>query len=93
MSDPVLVAVVGAVGAILAGVLVELIRARRSVSRVEESGRRVEAEVTPNGGSSLRDAIGRIETEVIRIRDGQTRHGERLAAVEARLDERTRRTP
>ncbi|HEY0638708.1 MAG TPA: hypothetical protein VGD67_13745 [Pseudonocardiaceae bacterium] len=81
MSDAVLIAVISAFGLVLSGVLVEMVRNRRQTTKVA-------AEVSPNGGSSLRDAVARIEADVTRVRDTQVGHGERLAAVEARLNER-----
>jgi len=83
MSDAVLIAVISAMGLVLSGVLVELIRTRKQATKVAH-------EVTPNGGSSLRDAVARIEADVTKVRDTQVAHGERLAAVEARLNERSR---
>lgn len=87
MSEPVLIALIGAVAALLSGILVELIRTRRKTAKVE-------AEVTPNGGSSMKDALGRIEKEITEVRaeqrdsrTEQSRNGERLAAVEARLSD------
>lgn len=62
----------------LVGVMVELIKSRKRQDKVVN-------EVTPNGGSSLRDAISRIEQDGIKTREAQGRHGERLAAIEARL--------
>lgn len=87
MSDAVLIALIAAVGGLLSAILVELIRARKNTARVV-------SEVTPNGGSSIKDAVGRIEVQVreIRaeqgeIRTEQSRHGARLAAVEARVSD------
>lgn len=79
MSDAVVIAVISAVGLILSGVLVELIRARKRQDKVV-------AEVSPNGGGSIRDAVDRIEKQVDKVRDAQVSHGERLAKVEARVE-------
>lgn len=79
MSEPVMVAVVSALGLVLSGVLVELIRARKRQDKVV-------AEVTPNGGGSMRDIAARIEAQVDRIRDTQVVQGERLAKVEAKVE-------
>lgn len=80
MSDEVLIAVVSAVGLVLSGVLVELVRTRRKLT----------AEVSPNGGSSMRDAVDRsekaateIKGDLKEIRTELSRQGQRLAAVEA----------
>jgi hypothetical protein len=88
-TDGVLIAMVTVLGAIL----VELIRTRRKQNTVVQA-------VTPNHGSSLADAIGRIEQdlglgrEAIReLRAEQGRHGERLAGVEAVLGVDPRRRP
>jgi hypothetical protein len=98
MSDAVTVATIGAVGLILSGVLVELVRTRRRADSAAErattaaaQGAEVARQVVPNGGASLRDAVDRIEAGLSKVREDQGRHGERLAAVEARLDERNRR--
>jgi hypothetical protein len=64
--DVVLLALVG-----LAAVVVIALLGRRLSVTVGN----VHAELTPNGGSSVRDAIDRIEAEV-------TRHGERLDKLE-----------
>ena len=97
MSDPVTVAAIGAIGAILAGVLVELVRTRRRAdsaatqgAEAARQGAEVARQVVPNGGASLRDAVDRIEAGLSKVQEAQGRHGERLAAVEARLDERNR---
>jgi hypothetical protein len=64
--DVVLLALVG----LAAVVVITLVGRRLSVTVGN-----VHAELTPNGGSSVRDAIDRIEAEV-------TRHGERLDKLE-----------
>lgn len=71
-----MVAVVTAVGLVMSGVLVEMVRARKKQDSVVSA-------VTANGGSSMADAVNRIETEVRELRTVQTRHGERLAGIEA----------
>jgi hypothetical protein len=76
MSEAVLIAVVTATGLVLSGVLVELIRARKRTDTVVQA-------VTPNGGTSMADSVHRIEAEVHELRTIQTRHGERLAGIEA----------
>ena len=79
LTEGLLIAVVTA----LAGVLVELVRNRRRQDKVVH-------EVSPNSGSSMKDAMARIETalaelrgEVDAMREAQARNGERLAALEA----------
>lgn len=79
MSDPVWIAVISALGLIMSGVLVELIRARKAATKVA-------AEVQPNGGGSMRDMVSRIESQVDKIREVQVTHGERLARVEAKVE-------
>lgn len=78
-TDAVLVAVVGA----LAAILVELIRSRRQQSTVVDA-------VTPNGGSSMRDAVDRVAADVRELRTQQGRNTARIASVEAILSERRR---
>jgi hypothetical protein len=73
-----LITAAGAVLVALVGVLVELVRARRSQDKVAK-------EVAPNGGSSLRDAIDRIERDGREMAKVQAGQGERLAALEARI--------
>ena len=85
ISDPVLIAIISALGLILSGVLVEAVRTRRRTDAVLSS-------VTPNGGASLRDAVDRIGRQVEAIGAEQNRHGARLATVEAILNERRRDT-
>lgn len=79
LTEGLLIACVTALGA----VLVELVRARKRQDKVVH-------EVSPNSGSSMKDALGRIETalaglgeEVERLKQGQARNGERLAGLEA----------
>lgn len=86
MSDAVWIAIVSALGLIMSGVLVELIRNRRRQEKIVH-------EVTANGGGSMRDATNRIETIVDKIRETQVYQGERLAKVEARVETWTPRRP
>lgn len=82
MSSEVAVALISAAGLVLValiGVLVELIRARKRQDQVV-------AEVTPNGGGSMRDISARIETQVDKIRETQTQQGERISKVEAKIE-------
>lgn len=78
--EAVVVALIGALG----GLLVELVRTRRHAEKARRDTERVVLQVLPNGGTSLRDAIDRIETDVRWMRGELTDHGERLAVVEAR---------
>lgn len=85
MSETVLAALIGAVGLVLSGILVELIRTRR---RADVTA----AELKPNHGSSLRDAVDRIEaqvqqvtTDVQAVTTEQRTQGDRLIVVETRL--------
>lgn len=55
-----------------------IVAAFRTVDRVEKAVAFVEAELKPNGGSSLRDAVNRIEAKV-------DNHESRLIAVEHAL--------
>jgi hypothetical protein len=78
MSDGVLIALISAVAALLTAILVELIRTRRRTDTTV-------AELQPNHGSSMRDAVNRIEAEVAHVRTEQRTQGERLIVVETRL--------
>jgi hypothetical protein len=79
MSDALWIAIVSALGLIMSGVLVELVRNRRRQDKVVH-------EVTSNGGGSMRDATNRIESVVDKIRETQVHQGERLAKVEAKVE-------
>jgi hypothetical protein len=68
----------------LIGVLVELVRSRH----LQEGS--VIPQFTSDGGTSMRDAIDRIERECRRMRQTQIGHGERIAAVEARVSQEHR---
>jgi hypothetical protein len=63
----------------LIGVWIELIRSRKRQDSVVTA-------VTPNSGSSMRDVVGRIEATVDRMREAQVGQGERLARVEAKVE-------
>ena len=78
MSDALWISIISALGLVMSGVLVELVRARRAAGKVV-------AEVQPNGGGSLRDMVSRIESQVDRIRDTQVTHGERIAKIEGTI--------
>lgn len=80
LTEAVLIAVV----TVLGGILVELIRARKRQDTVVHA-------VTPNGGSSMPDALTRLSEEVRELRVEQNRHGQRLAGMEAILGERARK--
>jgi len=70
MSDAVMIAVISALGLVLSGVLVELVRTRKAVGS--------------NGGSSLHDGLKDVRIDVREIRKEQTKQGERIAKLEAR---------
>lgn len=81
MNTGLAVAIITTTGTVLValiGVLVELVRARKQQDKVAK-------EVAPNGGSSLRDAIDRIERDGREMSKTQGLQGERLAALEASL--------
>ncbi|MFF5992573.1 hypothetical protein [Prauserella flavalba] len=92
MSEAVLIALIGAVGALLTGVLVELIRTRRAQNRTNEQLGGVLGQVSPNSGRSLHDAVTRIEGDVGEMRRQLGKHGERLAKVETRLSDHLQRS-
>lgn len=85
MTEAVQITLISVVGALCTGILVELIRTRR---KAEVSV----AELQPNHGTSMRDAVDRIEkqvaelgTEVSAVRTEQRTQGERLIVVETRM--------
>jgi hypothetical protein len=87
MSDAMAIALISTAGAVLIaliGVLVELVRNRRKTERVVN-------EMAPNHGSSMRDAIDRLENGNIWIGRTVAEHGERLAAIEAHIGNRPAR--
>lgn len=85
MSDPeIAAAVIGAVVTIVMGVVTELMRrSRRDMQDVLR-------ELSPDSGQSMHDKISRIESSVDEIRQVQAAQGERISAVEARVQERRR---
>lgn len=84
MNDPeVIVAFITVAGA----VIVEAIRRSRAQRNTDERLDTVLGQLQPNGGKSLSDAVTRIEGQVGELRELQREHGERLAAVEARVSD------
>lgn len=71
LTEALLIAIVTALG----GVLVELVKARKRQDKVVH-------EVTSNSGSSMKDAMARIEDAIGELRKGQSRNSERLATLE-----------
>lgn len=70
---------VSAIGLILSGVLVELIRARRRQDTVVH-------EVKPNGGGSLRDAVTRLAGRFDKLDEKQDDFSTRLTRMETRME-------
>lgn len=97
MPEGVAVSLITASGLVLValiGVLVELVRSRRMQNRLRDQAEpitEIARQVVPNGGSSLRDAVDRVERATKDIGEKQSAHGERLAALEARFGEHTLR--
>lgn len=84
MNDPeVIVAFITVAGA----VIVEAIRRSRAQRNTDKRLDTVLGQLQPNGGKSLSDAVTRIEGQVGELRELQREHGERLAAVEARVSD------
>lgn len=79
MSDGLWVAIISALGLVMSGVLVELVRARKRQDTVVH-------EVTPNSGGSLRDAVNRIASRVDSLHTKVDDHTERLVRVETRTE-------
>jgi Flp pilus assembly protein TadB len=86
MSDAIVVALIGTIGALLTAVIVETIRRERAQKATDETLRTLVGQVTPNSGSSMHDAVTSIGEAVKEIRTTQGQHGERLAAVEAHVE-------
>lgn len=86
LTEAVLLALVAGVITIL----VELIRTRRKAATVAVETAKVVHEVTPNSGSSMKDAVNRIEKTVDDMAASVSAHGERLAAVEVLVGQRGR---
>lgn len=73
-------------------------QARREGRRNRAQTEQVVAQMTPNGGTSMRDAVNRVETRLDRVDANVDRiavdvgeHSERLATVEALISMRTNR--
>lgn len=84
MSEAVIIAIVSAVGLVMSGVLVELIRARKRQETVVH-------EVQPNSGGSLRDAVNRMASRIDSLHTKVDDHTERLVRVETRSENWQRR--
>ncbi|MGH7551508.1 MAG: hypothetical protein ACREMQ_00595 [Longimicrobiales bacterium] len=78
MSDAVTIALISALALILSGVLVELVRARRSV----------ESEFKPNHGNSLRDQVDAIRRTVGTLDERQRADHDRIIELTAITKER-----
>lgn len=94
MSDALAIALVTTAGMVLValvGVLIELVRNRRKTESVVRTTDTVAQQMVPNHGSSLRDAIDRLENGNVWIGRTVAEHGERLAAIEAHIGERPTR--
>lgn len=78
MSVSAITAIVGFTATLLTigGVLLQLARYRSQIR--QELRSEVQNETRPNGGSSMRDALDRVE-------ERQIDHGQRLVVVETRL--------
>lgn len=74
-----MIALVSAMGLVLSGVLVELVRARRRQDTIQH-------EVQPNSGGSLRDAVNRVAGRIDSLHHKLDEHSERLVRVETRTE-------
>jgi hypothetical protein len=83
MSEAIIIAILSFLGLLLPAIGVEMMRGRKQTQAVLST-------ITPNGGSSLRDAVDRIERQVNELRTEMSRDGQRIAAVEAILSDRGR---
>jgi hypothetical protein len=86
VNETVMVAAISAMGLILSGVLVELVRARRTASTVAE------AVATPPGVQSLADLVATTSSDVKALRDTLNTYGTRLAIVERLIEDHLRDT-
>jgi hypothetical protein len=94
LSDGLMIAIVGG----LVAIVIEQIKSRRAMRELREGQQAkaktidlIEHEVKPNGGSSMRDAVNRIEKTVGELVEAQDRadqldrgHDARLAVLEDR---------
>lgn len=92
MTTEVIVAIITTGGALLSGIVVESIKRGRAQRSTDERLDIVLGQLRPNGGKSLSDAVTRIEDQVGELRELQREHGERLAAVEARVSDHIKLT-
>lgn len=86
MSDAIVVALIGTIGALLTAVVVEAIRRERAQKTNEEKLNTMLGQMTPNSGSSMHDAVTHIGATLDDVKRVQGAHGERLAAVEAHVE-------
>lgn len=84
MSEAVIITVISVIGALMTGVWVELIRARRQSQVVTTGTATIVHEVTENGGKSIKDTVTEIRTDVREIRKEQIEQGKKIAALEAK---------
>ncbi|PRX48691.1 hypothetical protein B0I33_104509 [Prauserella shujinwangii] len=87
MSEPVVIALITALGALLTAVLVEIVRRERAQRRTDDTLRGLAGQMSPNGGASMHDAVTEIRRDVREIKRQQGQQGERLRAVEVRLSD------
>jgi Na+-translocating ferredoxin:NAD+ oxidoreductase RnfG subunit len=86
MSDAIVVALIGTIGALLTAVIVEFVRRERAQKANDRKMNTMLGQMTPNSGSSMHDAVTSIRATVEDVRKTQGQHGERLAAVEAHVE-------
>lgn len=87
MSEGIVIALIGAIGGLITAVVVEAIRRGRAQRRTDDTLADVLGQLRPNGGASVADTVTRIERRVGEVAELQREHGERLAAVEARVSD------
>lgn len=92
MSEPVLITLITTLGALVTAIIVEIIKRGRAQKATDEKIDAVLAQINPNSGKSLHDAVKRIERDVRDVKTVQHRHGERLAAVEVRVSDHLARS-
>jgi hypothetical protein len=76
------IAILTTCGVILAALIAAIVELRKT----RASAGRVEHEVTPNGGASLRDAVNRIASRVDSLHTKLDDHSQRLVRVETRTE-------
>lgn len=86
MSEPIVVAIIGTLGTIIGALITAYVNRWRN--RRDEASKldQVLAELSPNSGKSVKDAVDRIDITLAAHGKQLKGHGERLARVETHVE-------